>query len=42
VTVTLDNKCEINRLFLVVSFLECAVTNVVLFSTVAFNTLIFH
>ena len=38
-TVTLDNNETINRLFPVVNFLKLVVTDVVLFSVVAFKTL---
>ena len=37
-TVTLDNNRD-NKLFPVVNFLKCVVTEVVLFSTVALKTL---
>ena len=37
--VTLDNNETINTLFLVVNFLKCVVTEVGLFSIVAFETL---
>ena len=42
VTVTLDITETINTLFPVVNFLKYVVTEVILFSVVAFNTLTFH
>jgi len=42
VTVTLDNNWDNKQVVLLLIFLECFVTDIALFSTVALKTLIFH